>query len=130
MTFVAFARWAIPRNVQLSAWSRQLAMNMRTTRGLAAVSLMAAEPRPLQGFVEQRGSIPFGAVRQESGESIDELSNAAAAQAVASVLNGMGDLDCVTISLSEMLDLNLLTLTNGSSCGVTTYKRGRDIVYC
>jgi len=88
MSFASFARWARPRNCALSQWNRNLAMNMQMTRGMAATPLLrlAADPRPLEGFVEQRGAVPLGAARQMVGESLDELSEAAAEQAVAAVL--------------------------------------------
>eukprot|EP00927_Polykrikos_kofoidii_P058460 TRINITY_DN52991_c0_g1_i1.p1 TRINITY_DN52991_c0_g1~~TRINITY_DN52991_c0_g1_i1.p1 ORF type:complete len:150 (+),score=17.77 TRINITY_DN52991_c0_g1_i1:35-451(+) len=59
MSFAAGARWTKCRAAHLSWWSRRVNANMLLhSRGLAASSVLlrlAAEARPPEGFVEQRG---------------------------------------------------------------------------
>merc|ERR1711972_1017975 len=100
MTFVAFARWAMPRNAHLSSFNRRLAVNIKLNRGLAGCPALhlAAEARPLSGFVEQRVGASAGAGRVDIGETIDDLSDAAAAQAVASILSEIAELNAAVNS--------------------------------
>mmetsp|Transcript_49948 Transcript_49948/g.138735 ORF Transcript_49948/g.138735 Transcript_49948/m.138735 type:complete len:133 (-) Transcript_49948:176-574(-) len=125
MAFAAFARWARPRNAQLSVFGRRLMADMRLHRGVAATPLLrlAAEPPPLSGFVEQRGATPAGVGRLLDGEALDDAMSAAAEQAVASIISGVMELDAmVSVSFSEMLELTVLGIFNGSSCRLATYK--------
>mmetsp|Transcript_44132 Transcript_44132/g.141475 ORF Transcript_44132/g.141475 Transcript_44132/m.141475 type:complete len:118 (-) Transcript_44132:99-452(-) len=117
MTFAAYARWAVPRNINCSTFNRRIAANMQLNRGLAASPLLrlAAEPRPLGGFVEQRGAVPLGGARPKLGEELDDTSPT---EALASILNGITDADAaVCTSFTEMLELSVLGIYNGRCWG-------------
>mmetsp|Transcript_56569 Transcript_56569/g.143123 ORF Transcript_56569/g.143123 Transcript_56569/m.143123 type:complete len:127 (+) Transcript_56569:83-463(+) len=125
MTFAAFARWAMPRNVHLSAFNRNLAVQMRLHRGLAAspVLRLAAEPRPLSGFVEQ-SSGGVALVAMGSGSEDVSAVSTAASDTIASILNGIAELDASTSMLiTEMLELSTLRTFNGSCYGLISDKR-------
>mmetsp|Transcript_929 Transcript_929/g.2966 ORF Transcript_929/g.2966 Transcript_929/m.2966 type:complete len:128 (-) Transcript_929:82-465(-) len=111
----AFARWARPRNAHLSSFGRRLAVDLKLVRGIAAAPALrlAGEPRPLGGWVEQRGAIPIGTGRLLLGEASDDLSDPTAAQIVAAVLNDIAE-PCgdVCFSFSEMIDLSVLGICN------------------
>merc|ERR1719471_2762752 len=107
MTFASFVRIAVPRNVRLCAWSRNLAMNMQGARGLASTPLLrfVAEQRPPSGFAEQavRGGClgPAGASLGEVGSAIDS----SAAELVAALLSSLADHNTtVSNSFSEMTE--------------------------
>merc|ERR1719512_362823 len=110
MAFATFARFAVPRNVQLSAWNRNLAANMKASRGLAGSPLLraAAEQRPPSGFAEQ--AVPGGCLGP-AGPTFGEVGNttvSATSQLVASLLESLAELEAsVGTNTSEMLDLSI-----------------------
>ncbi|CAE8680166.1 unnamed protein product [Polarella glacialis] len=110
MSFASYARWATCRNAHCSSWARNLNMKLRMHRGLASSPILrlAAEPRPLEGFVEQRSAVAGLTNRLCAGEDLDENSGGvAAAQAIAAILDGIANLDTtMSCRLSEMLDLS------------------------
>mmetsp|Transcript_83147 Transcript_83147/g.232977 ORF Transcript_83147/g.232977 Transcript_83147/m.232977 type:complete len:129 (+) Transcript_83147:100-486(+) len=125
MAFAAFARWARPRNAQLSVFGRRLMADMRLHRGVAATPLLrlAAEPPPLSGFVEQRGATPAGVGRLLDGEALDDAMSAAAEQAVASIISGVMEIEStISISYSEIADRTTLGVLGANSCGVSGHK--------
>eukprot|EP00429_Kryptoperidinium_foliaceum_P133946 CAMPEP_0176268758 /NCGR_PEP_ID=MMETSP0121_2-20121125/43841_1 /TAXON_ID=160619 /ORGANISM="Kryptoperidinium foliaceum, Strain CCMP 1326" /LENGTH=176 /DNA_ID=CAMNT_0017608865 /DNA_START=48 /DNA_END=576 /DNA_ORIENTATION=+ len=115
MTFAAFGRWARPRNVHLSLFNRRLAVDMKMARGLASSPILrlAAECRPIGGFVEQRGTVPICAGGQVSvSEGMDDSSAAAASQVIEAVVRDLMELDSATVTgFSEMLDISVLAST-------------------
>mmetsp|Transcript_80326 Transcript_80326/g.202106 ORF Transcript_80326/g.202106 Transcript_80326/m.202106 type:complete len:128 (+) Transcript_80326:83-466(+) len=126
MTFAAFARWARPRNVHLSAFNRKLAVNLQLHRGLAASPLLrlAAEPRPISGFVEQRGAAPAGTARLTSGEASDDDGALTSSQALAAIIGSVAELDAtVSSSFIEILDLSVLGMNSGRCWTSSTHRR-------
>merc|ERR1711879_110678 len=95
------------RNAHLSAWSRNLAMNMKEARGLASSPLLrvAAEQRPPSGFAEQAVR---GVCLGPAGPAFGEVGNttiSATSQLVASLLESLAELEAsVGTNTSEILD--------------------------
>merc|ERR1719362_580756 len=109
MTFAAYARFAVPRNANLCSWSRNLAMNMKASRGLASSPLLrfAAEQRPLSGFAEQAVK---GACIGPAGSLGDAsiATGSVTAELVASLLNSLAEQEDTIVgnSFSEMRDVH------------------------
>eukprot|EP00404_Azadinium_spinosum_P004280 CAMPEP_0180477876 /NCGR_PEP_ID=MMETSP1036_2-20121128/32489_1 /TAXON_ID=632150 /ORGANISM="Azadinium spinosum, Strain 3D9" /LENGTH=124 /DNA_ID=CAMNT_0022485379 /DNA_START=181 /DNA_END=555 /DNA_ORIENTATION=- len=98
---------------------------MELHRGICSSPLLrlAAEPRPMAGFAEQK-SVSGAVSKLCSGEALDEVGGNA--DEIAAILSGIAELDAaISFSFTEMLDLSVLGIFNGSSCGLTTYKRQR-----
>merc|ERR1719384_933347 len=70
-------------------------MNLRTHRGIASSPLMrlAAERRPVGGFVEQRTAMTCMGINLQVCEALDELSGGVSAKIIAEILHGMSELD-------------------------------------
>mmetsp|Transcript_22478 Transcript_22478/g.57289 ORF Transcript_22478/g.57289 Transcript_22478/m.57289 type:complete len:121 (+) Transcript_22478:123-485(+) len=109
MSFGAYARFARCRVPHLSPWARNVNVRIQMGgmhRGLASTSLMrlAAEPRPINGFVEQRSSVPSGIGRLCVGEDAD-IGDNSDAQVLAFIISSITELDTnVANSHVEMLD--------------------------
>eukprot|EP00933_Yihiella_yeosuensis_P056284 TRINITY_DN55389_c0_g1_i1.p2 TRINITY_DN55389_c0_g1~~TRINITY_DN55389_c0_g1_i1.p2 ORF type:complete len:121 (-),score=19.67 TRINITY_DN55389_c0_g1_i1:229-591(-) len=110
MSFASCARWARCRNAHCSTWARNINVQMRMNRGLAAAPILrlVAEPMPLGGFPEQRSTVSCSS-RLCLGEAVDDVTGAASAQAIAGILNSLAEMDAaISNSFTEMLDLSVL----------------------
>mmetsp|Transcript_22477 Transcript_22477/g.57285 ORF Transcript_22477/g.57285 Transcript_22477/m.57285 type:complete len:115 (+) Transcript_22477:123-467(+) len=96
MSFGAYARFARCRVPHLSPWARNVNVRIQMGgmhRGLASTSLMrlAAEPRPINGFVEQRSSVLGGIGRLCGGEDADIADDSDAV--LAFIISSITELD-------------------------------------
>mmetsp|Transcript_39272 Transcript_39272/g.113536 ORF Transcript_39272/g.113536 Transcript_39272/m.113536 type:complete len:132 (-) Transcript_39272:236-631(-) len=125
MTFAAFGRWATPRNVALSPFNRNLAMNMQLTRGLASTPLLrlASEVRPPSGFPEQRlGGTSAAAIFGAGVSGVDDMSPSA--KLVAALLAELSESDTSVVGdVIEILDISALTGMRTTSFGFSCSRR-------
>ncbi|CAE7174069.1 unnamed protein product, partial [Symbiodinium pilosum] len=98
------ARFARCRNAHLSSFARQVNIGLQGHRALATCAplvRLCAEPRPAQGFVEQRAKTPGSLSRVTNGEGLED-ADAATQQVVAEMLESIvNSFTTGTLSLSE-----------------------------
>mmetsp|Transcript_44367 Transcript_44367/g.77960 ORF Transcript_44367/g.77960 Transcript_44367/m.77960 type:complete len:131 (+) Transcript_44367:64-456(+) len=124
MRYQSYARWARCRSAHCSTWAWNLNANMNFHRGISVAPLLrlASEPRPLQGFAEQRALIPCGSTRMLLGVE-DDASGTISPQEIAALLSSIMSVEnAMSNTFSEMLHLSVLGIFNGT-CGLTTYTK-------
>eukprot|EP00419_Tripos_fusus_P004554 CAMPEP_0172671604 /NCGR_PEP_ID=MMETSP1074-20121228/11023_1 /TAXON_ID=2916 /ORGANISM="Ceratium fusus, Strain PA161109" /LENGTH=101 /DNA_ID=CAMNT_0013488679 /DNA_START=48 /DNA_END=350 /DNA_ORIENTATION=+ len=93
MRFASTGRWAKCRAANLSPWSRRLNAQLHMHRSLCAAPILrlAAEPRPPEGFVEQR-NFAVGSICSSLSEG-QESDDDSHSELVAAIINGVMELD-------------------------------------
>ena len=94
------ARYVACRNMHLNSWAQKVVNQQTRTLVAAPLMRMCADARPVQGFAEQRTSVP-GTIEGFGGDAMDEatcdVSQSAVAALIEDVISSLGSLGSLEV---------------------------------